>query len=327
MVSERGINANPEKVEAVLSLLEPKCTKDIMRLIRRLVALTRFISKSADKALLFYQLLKGNREFKWGEEEKKAFVGTKEHLTKLPTMISLEQGEKLQLYISSSTQTIGAVLLVERNKQQRPVYFAIHHWISGKEVPHSSSGLLHHEAEPTKYIATPQVRTYIWKNIITRFGVPQCIVVDHGCQFDYDTIKDYLEELNIMYASASVCHPQSNGQAEAMNKLILTALERKLEEHKGLWADLVPEVLWANRTTEKEATGKSPFALAYGADVIVPVEVQIPSLRIQHYEQQGNEKRLLEELDFLLEIRLKAALKQAAQKSKISKAFKKRVKH
>ncbi|XP_021736139.1 uncharacterized protein LOC110702692 [Chenopodium quinoa] len=101
------------------------------------------------------------------------------------------------------------------------------------------------------------------------------------------------------YASASVCHPQSNGQAEVANKLILTALQRKLEEHKGLWVDLVLEVLWANRITEKESTGKSPFTLAYGADAVVPVEVQIPSLRIQHYKQQGNENRMLEELDFL----------------------------
>ncbi|XP_021746470.1 uncharacterized protein LOC110712330 [Chenopodium quinoa] len=101
------------------------------------------------------------------------------------------------------------------------------------------------------------------------FGVPQCIAFDHGCQFDCDTIKDYLGDLGTKYASASVCHPQSNGQAEAANKLILTALQKKLEEYKGLWADLVPEVLWANRTTKKESTGKSPFTLAYGVDAVV----------------------------------------------------------
>ncbi|XP_021771192.1 uncharacterized protein LOC110735327 [Chenopodium quinoa] len=114
------------------------------------------------------------------------------------------------------------------------------------------------------------------------------------------------------YASAIVCNPQSNGQAEAANKQIITALQRKLEEHKGLWADLVPEVLWANRTTEKESTGKSPFTLAYGADVVLLVEVSIPNLRIQHYKAQGNEKRMLEELDFLPKVRLQAALKMAA---------------
>ncbi|XP_021755967.1 uncharacterized protein LOC110721143 [Chenopodium quinoa] len=114
---------------------------------------------------------------------------------------------------------------------------------------------------------------------------------------------------------------------EAEPTKYIKATQKKLEEYKGQWEDLVPEVLWANRTIEKESTGKSPFTLAYGVDAVVPVEVQIPSLRIQHYEQQGNEKRVLEELDFLPEVRLKAALKLAAQKSRISKAFNKRVKH
>ncbi|XP_021743839.1 uncharacterized protein LOC110709887 [Chenopodium quinoa] len=99
---------------------------------------------------------------------------------------------------------------------------------------------------------------------------------------------------------------------------------RKLEEHKGQWADLVLEVLWENRTTKKEYTGKSPFTLVYGADAVVPMEVQIPSLRIQLYEKQRNKKRMLEELDILPEVRLKATLELAAQ---ISKAFNKMVKH
>ncbi|XP_021767548.1 uncharacterized protein LOC110731941 [Chenopodium quinoa] len=102
------------------------------------------------------------------------------------------------------------------------------------------------------------------------------------------------------YASASVCPLQSNGQAKAANKLILTAPQRKLEEHKGLWADFVLEVLWGNRTTKKESTGKSPFTLACGANVVVLVKVLIPSLRIEHYEPQGNQQRMLKELDFLL---------------------------
>ncbi|XP_021767608.1 uncharacterized protein LOC110731998 [Chenopodium quinoa] len=207
-------------------------------------------------------------------------------------MISPELREKLQLYISASKQTITVVLLVERQKQQRPIYF----------VSHSLTRTVMVEVLEESSITEKE-------------------------QFDCNTIKDYLEDMGTKYASASVCHPQSNGQAKAANKLILTSLQRKLEEYKYLWADLVPEVSWANRTTKKESTGKSPFTLAYGADAVVPVEVQIPSLRIQHYKQQGNEKRMLEELDFLPEVRLKAALKLVAQKSRISKAFNKRVKH
>ncbi|XP_021739770.1 uncharacterized protein LOC110706177 [Chenopodium quinoa] len=81
LISKRGIDANLEKVEVVLSLPEPKRIKDIMRLIGRMAALTRFISKSADKALLFYQLLKGNREFKWRAAEKEAFEDNRSRAT------------------------------------------------------------------------------------------------------------------------------------------------------------------------------------------------------------------------------------------------------
>lgn len=88
------------------------------------------------------------------------------------------------------------------------------------------------EAETTKYIKAAQVRSLIWKNRITGFGIPMCIVFDHGCQFDCDTIRDYCAEFKIKYASASVCHPQSNGQTEAANKQILLALQKKLEDHR-----------------------------------------------------------------------------------------------
>lgn len=65
-------------MEAILNLPEPKCTRDVMRLTGRMAALTRFRSKEADKALPFFQLLRGNKTFKWGEEERTAFAASKE---------------------------------------------------------------------------------------------------------------------------------------------------------------------------------------------------------------------------------------------------------
>ena len=74
MVSERGIDANPDKVKAILDLQEPKTIRDVQKLTGRMAALTRFISKSADKVLPFFQTLRGNKKFEWGEIQKKAFV-------------------------------------------------------------------------------------------------------------------------------------------------------------------------------------------------------------------------------------------------------------
>jgi hypothetical protein len=183
------------------------------------------------------------------------------------------------------------------------------------------------EAEPTKSITAKRMKDFIWKNIVTRFGIPESLVFDHGTQFDCTPIKDYCAELRIKFAYASVCHPQSNGQAEAANKQILGALRKKVEDFKGAWADLIPEILWSNRTTEKEATGESPYKLAFGAEAVLPVEVGLPSFRVQYYEEGTNEQRMREALDLLPEVRLQAELKLAANKEKMSRAYNKRVKH
>lgn len=57
----------------------------------------------------------------------------------------------------------------------------------------------------------------------------------------------------------------------------MNALNKKLDEFKGRWAEIVSVVLWANRTIEKEATGESPFKLAFGVEAMLPVEVGLPS--------------------------------------------------
>ncbi|XP_021746155.1 uncharacterized protein LOC110712038 [Chenopodium quinoa] len=141
----------------------------------------------------------------------------------------------------------------------------------------------------------------------------------------FSTLNKHHTKLNLKkcFLEGGQGLPRRFGKAEASNKQILYALQKKLEEHKGLWADLVLEVRWANRTTEKEATGKSPFSLTYGAEAAVSVEVQILSLGIQHYDNQNNESRMREELDLLPEVRLKAALKLAAQKRRMAKVFNK----
>ena len=64
MVSHRGIEESPEQVKAITRLKSPHCVKDVQRLIGRLAALNRFISKSSDKCKPFFDILKKNKNFK-----------------------------------------------------------------------------------------------------------------------------------------------------------------------------------------------------------------------------------------------------------------------
>ncbi|XP_016173308.1 uncharacterized protein LOC107615790 [Arachis ipaensis] len=84
----------------------------------------------------------------------------------------------------------------------------------------------------------------------------------------------------IRQISASVEHPQVNGQDEAANKLILNGLRKRLDEHMDPWADEVWSVLWSYRTIVHSTTNETPFRLTYGEEAVIPVELREPSPRM-----------------------------------------------
>ena len=71
MVSQRGIEANPEKVKAILDMTSPRSVKEVQRLTGRVVALNRFVFKAKDKCLTFFKMLK--QAFQWTKECEEAF--------------------------------------------------------------------------------------------------------------------------------------------------------------------------------------------------------------------------------------------------------------
>ena len=58
MVSHRGIEANPNKIQAILNMKSQRNIKEVQSLIGRVTALNRFVSKAIDKCLLFFKVLK-----------------------------------------------------------------------------------------------------------------------------------------------------------------------------------------------------------------------------------------------------------------------------
>jgi hypothetical protein len=77
LVSHRGIEANPTKIQAITNMTPPQSTRDIQCLIGRLAALNRFISKSAEWSLPFLKTLCGAKDFVWGPEQAAAFASLK----------------------------------------------------------------------------------------------------------------------------------------------------------------------------------------------------------------------------------------------------------
>ncbi|XP_024195828.1 uncharacterized protein LOC112198985 [Rosa chinensis] len=153
---------------------------------------------------------------------------------------------------------------------------------------------------------------------LDRFGVPNTIVMDKGTQFDNNELRAYTENLGTIILYASPAHPQTNGQVEAINKIIKKILKKKLNEAKGLWASKLPEVLWANRTTTIEATRETPFYMAFGFEAVLPIETQIPSPRIEYFDEGTNAEGLQLDADLLEERRDVAHMHNLANKRRIA---------
>ncbi|KAM1143975.1 hypothetical protein EV1_032479 [Malus domestica] len=107
MISQRGIEANPEKIKAILDMKEPVTLKDIQSLTGKVATLTRFISKATDRCAPFFKALKGNKKYiTWTEECAKAFRNLKEYMSKAPLLSKPEDSgvERLVYYASKALQ-------------------------------------------------------------------------------------------------------------------------------------------------------------------------------------------------------------------------------
>ncbi|XP_042400764.1 uncharacterized protein LOC121990755 [Zingiber officinale] len=126
IVTERGIEANPSKVKALQDMASPRNLKEVQRLTGRITALSRFISKSADRSLTFFKILRRATKFQWDDECDKAFEELKQYLSPLPILAKPTMGEPLLFYLSSTEHAIDSALITEKGGKQQPVYFLSH---------------------------------------------------------------------------------------------------------------------------------------------------------------------------------------------------------
>jgi hypothetical protein len=127
LVSTEGIEANPNKMEAILRMELPSTKKGAQRLTGRLTSLNRFISRSAERNLPFFEVLKSAKVFQWGSAQQKAFEELKQYLIDLTTLTPPAPGAPLLLYVAALHSAVSAALVQEKLegqlKKQAPVYF------------------------------------------------------------------------------------------------------------------------------------------------------------------------------------------------------------
>jgi hypothetical protein len=129
IVSDRGIEANLEKINAITAMDAPRMIKDVQKLTGYMAALNQFISRLGERGLPFFKLLKLHNKFKWTEEANQVLQDLKHHLQLPPILTAPQPGENLLLYITATTHVVSTAIVVECQEEghafgvQRPVYF------------------------------------------------------------------------------------------------------------------------------------------------------------------------------------------------------------
>ncbi|XP_021986703.1 uncharacterized protein LOC110883193 [Helianthus annuus] len=126
VVTRDGFKANPEKVAAITRMPSPRTLKEAQALNGRLVAINRFLARHTKRSLPFIKRLKdclNKKNFKWTSEAEEALQDMKHFIEKLPMLTAQYPEEVLKMYLAAAHHAVSAVLMVERDGKQTPIYY------------------------------------------------------------------------------------------------------------------------------------------------------------------------------------------------------------
>jgi transposase InsO family protein len=122
--------------------------------------------------------------------------------------------------------------------------------------------------------------------------VPNSIITDNGSQFTGKKFLEFCDKFHIRVDCAAVAHPQTNDQVERANGMILQGLKPRIFDQLNnsgrKWLQELSAVVWSLGTTPSRATGFTPFCLVYGAEAILPTDLEYGSPRAQGYDEDAN---------------------------------------
>ena len=133
--------------------------------------------------------------------------------------------------------------------------------------------------------------------------------------------RKYGGELGITNRYSTPAYPQRNGQAEAVNKVILSGWKKRLDDAKGKWVEELPHVLQMYRTTPRRSTGETPFSMTYGAEAVIPLESGFPTTRTNSFSPKDNDEQLIGNLDLIEEKRENAMVQLANYQQKLKQGY------
>ncbi|KAJ3702216.1 hypothetical protein LUZ61_005921 [Rhynchospora tenuis] len=152
------------------------------------------------------------------------------------------------------------------------------------------------------------------------------IISDNGTAFKSGEICAFARQHKIKWQYSSIYNPRANGLAEAFNKVLIKLLRKIVGDNHKSWDERLREALWAYRTTFRTPTQATPYSLAFGAEAVLPLKIELTSLRVAMYAGLPLDKQMrlrLDELDAMDEKRLMAQQSLELYRAQMERAYNK----
>ena len=125
MVTERGIEADPLKIKAIIEMKPPRTTTEVKSFMGRLQYISRFINQLTSICEPIFKLMKKNADIEWNADCQEAFEKIKKYLVNPPILCPPHKDKPLLLYLTVTDTAIGAMLAQEKkdSKVEHAIYF------------------------------------------------------------------------------------------------------------------------------------------------------------------------------------------------------------
>lgn len=141
------------------------------------------------------------------------------------------------------------------------------------------------EAVPLKEVKGETVKGFMQNKIIYSFGIPSQITSDNGPSLKSDKLSRFAKKYRTNLRYSTIYNARANGLAEAFNKTLCKLLKKIVTRNKRDWYERIFEALWAYRTTYRTPKQMTPYSLVFGGEAVLPLEVELPSLRVAIHNQ------------------------------------------
>nr|KYP76770.1 Pol polyprotein [Cajanus cajan] len=168
---------------------------------------------------------------------------------------------------------------------------------------------------------------FIKRNLICRYGLPSRIITDNGTNLNNKMMKELCEGFKIQHHNSSPYHPKMNGAIKAANKNIKKIIQKMVVTYED-WHEMLFFALHGYQTFVRTSTGATPYSMVYGMEAVLPIEVEIPFLRVlaeTKLEEAEWVQAHYDQLNLIEEKRLNALCHGQLYQKRIKRAFDKKV--